>query len=480
MSTYYVCATYDEYDPKTGYFVVKIDCIQWDENLSGVWNGSKYSSKEECYNATICSQVQASRAESNNYCNIFINNISVINLIDNKLTFEIQLPEIYDNTYIEYASYDAELNLLSDFQRVPNTPISLSFSNTFTIDLETEFACAIAFRLVKPCDVGSEGGSESGSEESGSEESGSEESGIAWQLFDLSSWANIASSMPMKDYLDQAAENWNNILKYNDNVFQMLSEYYQLSYPELNWNGLHLVNYVELNDPEAGFIAACGPIDNIDIYDNDPQNIKVNAATFQLWVNTYYNGPEWGFTDSDWINVLTHELGHALGIGVFWNLYNNFWLDGSVYNKSSLSYNTIIGDITNNRTLVPLEDSGGPGTQSAHWENNDRSSSYPNSGGYNYPNCNFDLMIGFFTVGNPRPISNLSKDFLIDIGYESTGIDVSMLPLLQPQITINSNGTNGISINNMCGTSTKCGCDTHKKIGVIDLVNNTFTAQQGN
>jgi hypothetical protein len=475
--SFYVCNSFDEYNPKTGYFILKVECIEWDENISGIWHGPKYSSKEECYSKSICGSQTANMdgisVYSNNYCNISISNISIVNLSSDSLTFELELPTDYENTYLEYAFYDIDFKLLKDFTRLSGTPDILPHFSTLNIPLDVKGICNIAFRLVKPCDFEELSGSEeSGSEESGSDGSGSgggggdEGSGISWQLFDLSSWENISSVLPMKAYLDAAAANWNNILKYNDDVFQV----YKQTNP--TWDGLALVYYEEINDPNAGYIAACGPIGTIDILNNDPLNIKTNAVTFQLYVNTYYNDPGWQFTDSDWINVITHELGHALGIGIYWDLYNNYWIDGTKYTNASAAYNYIIGDLDNNRTLVPLEDAGGIGTQSSHWENNDRLDSYPNSDGYNYPGCSFDIMIGFFTVGNPKPISNLSKDFLIDIGYESTGFPVESLPLLQSQIQTKE--TNSITINNMCGTSKKCGCDTNQKLGTVDIINNKF------
>jgi hypothetical protein len=285
------------------------------------------------------------------------------------------------------------------------------------------------------------------------------------QLFDLSSWENLTGSISIKNYLDQAASNWNSIIKYNDEVFASYKDF------DPTWDGLALVSYTEVYEPE-GFIAACGPVEGINIIDNDPNDIKVNAVSFQLFVNVYYNEPQFGFTDSDWINTMAHELGHALGIGIYWNLLNNFWLDGSKYQLASSAYNNIIGDTQNNRNLLPLEDSGGSGIQSAHWENDDRLASYPNADGFDYPGCNFDIMIAFYQVGNPIKISNLSKQFLIDIGYELTGLDIEPLPQSQIQ-TINKIKQLNTEYF-VCGTEEKCGCGSHKIIGSINLVDKTF------
>jgi hypothetical protein len=284
------------------------------------------------------------------------------------------------------------------------------------------------------------------------------------KLFDLSSWEDLTGDIPIKFYLDEAAASWNSIIKYNNDIFTAYKNF------DPTWDGLALISYTEIYEP-GGFVSACGPVQGINIIDNDPNDIKVNAINFQLFVNTYYNEPQWGFTDSDWINTIAHELGHALGIGIYWNTLNEFWLDGNKYQLASNAYNTIIEDTNNNRKLLPLEDSGGPGTRSAHWEDNNRLASYPDSDGFDYPGCDFDIMIGFYQVGNPIKISNLSKQFLLDIGYESTGLEIEPLPQIVVQT---SNTTSPIIINNMCGTEKKCGCDSHTIVGSVDVINKMF------
>jgi hypothetical protein len=480
MSVFYVCTSYDEYDPKTGYMILIIDCIEWDETIYGIWEGPKYSSKEECYSKSICAKGYGSSVSdrnilSNNYCNISINRISLVVTENNQLTFEIELPKSFDNTYIEYGLYDIEFGLIQDFQRVQNTENPLPSFSTFNISIEQDNVCSIAFRLIQPCvDTISEidqPGSGSGSQET---ESGS---GFESRLFDLSSWENLTGDLPnIRYYLDEAASSWNSIIKYNQGIFETYKNV------DPNWNGLALVSYTEINEP-GGFIAACGPVQGINILDNDPYNIKTNALTFQLFVNLHYTEPQWGFTASDWINTMAHELGHALGIGIYWNPVNSFWLDGNKYQLASNAYNKIIGDTNNSRKLLPLEDGGGPGTQSSHWEDDFRSLSYPNNDGFSYLGCGFDIMTGFYEIGVPTKISNLSKQFLVDIGYESTGLDIEPLPQLQIQtntININNNIQPQRIIHNMCGTEQKCGCETHKIIGSINISQKKFISENNN
>jgi hypothetical protein len=413
---------------------------------------------------------------SNNYCDIFISSISKVSLVNNILTVDISIfigpgnLDRYKGAHIEYALYDRNNNFLGGFFKVEAELLPVT---RISVPIRSEGACKVAFRLRKPCEQENEQIGGSGSESGSEYQSGGEESGIVTvnTLFDASSWKNLSGSIPIKYYLDQAAEQWNNIIKYNNDVFSIFKQQH-----DPNWNGLALISYQEIYEPD-GFIAACGPVEAINIIANDPYSIKMNSISFALWVNTYYKEDPWRLSANDWINVMVHELGHALGIGIYWDLYNNYWLDGSKYQLSSTAYNTIIGDTNNNRTLVPIEDSGFAGTQSAHWENNNRESTYPNSNNYNYPGCVFDIMIGYFDPNNLLPISNLSRQFLIDIGYESTGA-VLPAPSIQifPQYNLQPTQHNNI-VHNMCGSSEKCGCDTRTTIGTVDLINNQFTIQ---
>lgn len=165
--SFYVCSTFDVYDPVSGFFVMKIDCIEWNEEIQGPWNGPKYATKAECYAQSICAQEDnnPTNPSSNNYCNIAINSISIIDRTSSSLTIKIDLPENYQNTYLEYAMYDIEYNELSGFKRITSSEV-LNKNDTYTISDNFDSVCAIAFRLVQPCVTvegsGNTGGSESG------------------------------------------------------------------------------------------------------------------------------------------------------------------------------------------------------------------------------------------------------------------------------------------------------------------------------
>jgi hypothetical protein len=291
---------------------------------------------------------------------------------------------------------------------------------------------------------------------------------IAQVLFDQSSWSSISSTIPdLVDYLDSASESWSNHIKYDAQVYSIIKG----SYPA--WNGLSLVNFVEVNDSNAGYVAACGSVDIVDIIDNDPNNIN-NSLSFQLYINTYYyNNPLFNLDENDWIGIVTHELGHALGIGTLWTPFLDYWLDGSKYSLASTAYNSIIGDTNNDRNKIPIEDAESSGTVQLHWENTSRLSSYPNSNSYNYPSCDFDIMIGYITVGDPKPISNLSKQVLIDIGYSSSVPSIPAVSVIKNEQIIN--GSTNI-LTGMCGCHNLIN-STHS-VGCINLIDNSIQSVQ--
>jgi hypothetical protein len=145
----------------------------------------------------------------------------------------------------------------------------------------------------------------------------------------------------------------------------------------------------------------------------NPKSKLRNTISFQLQINTFYLST---FSSADWINILTHELGHALGIGIFWNnselsppIQNNF-LDGSQYPLSQAAYNQIT---SSSRTKIPLETSGGIGTASSHWEDNLRIQD-----SVTYFGLIDELMVGYYNAGMRVKLSQLSIKTLVQHGYE--------------------------------------------------------------
>jgi len=125
--------------------------------------------------------------------------------------------------------------------------------------------------------------------------------------------------------------------------------------------------------------------------------------------------------------IVTHEVGHALGIGAA-------KIEGWDSNLSALNTlapfhngaNTTdafqkLGGSAHLNTGVPLENTGGQGTARAHWRE-----------------VNFDneLMTGFLNGGRTNPLSRVSLAALQDIGYsvDLNAADAYTLPM--PQVAL--------------------------------------------
>ena len=121
-----------------------------------------------------------------------------------------------------------------------------------------------------------------------------------------------------------------------------------------------------------------------------------------------------GLTDA----VITHEMGHSLGIGTRWSA-SGFFVDGGgadpiFTGPVARAQFDVIGGASYSGRPVPVENTGGPGTRDAHW----RESVFRN-----------ELMTGFVNLGS-NPLSRVSIGSLQDLGYvvSFTGADVFTLP----------------------------------------------------
>ena len=102
-------------------------------------------------------------------------------------------------------------------------------------------------------------------------------------------------------------------------------------------------------------------------------------------------------------DVITHEMGHVLGIGTIWT--NKGLLQGFGTVNPTFTGQRAMAEFGNLRhtgpTIVPVENTGGSGTANSHW----RETVFRN-----------ELMTGF--VGNAgNPLSRLTVASLADCGY---------------------------------------------------------------
>lgn len=104
------------------------------------------------------------------------------------------------------------------------------------------------------------------------------------------------------------------------------------------------------------------------------------------------------------VDVITHEMGHVLGIGTIWTfkgLLKNAGKPNPLFlgAKAKIEYGKLKGTPP---TRVPVENEGGPGTRDSHW----RETVFRN-----------ELMSGFI-AGQNNPISAMTVASLQDLGYE--------------------------------------------------------------
>lgn len=102
-------------------------------------------------------------------------------------------------------------------------------------------------------------------------------------------------------------------------------------------------------------------------------------------------------------DVITHEMGHVIGVGTIWTrkgLLNGVGSSNPTFKgaRAKEEYGRLRGS---GPTLVPVENTGGPGTRDSHW----RETVFRN-----------ELMSGFIAAAN-NPISRLTVGSLHDCGY---------------------------------------------------------------
>lgn len=108
--------------------------------------------------------------------------------------------------------------------------------------------------------------------------------------------------------------------------------------------------------------------------------------------------------DGSLVSVITHEMGHVLGIGTLWHYHDLVTGSGSAHPKftgprAMAEYAKLKG--LKDPTPVPLEAKGGPGTAEGHWSEDV---------------FNDELMTGWLDSGT-NPLSRLTIASLADLGY---------------------------------------------------------------
>jgi hypothetical protein len=105
--------------------------------------------------------------------------------------------------------------------------------------------------------------------------------------------------------------------------------------------------------------------------------------------------------DGTLLAVITHEMGHVLGIGSRWDWAGLSTTFGQYTGAAALrEYRTLSGNP--NANYVPLETGGGDGTANSHWSE---------------AIFNTELMTGYAESSGPMPLSRMTIASLQDLGY---------------------------------------------------------------
>lgn len=408
--SYFVCTAFDTFDLTTGFFVMKMDCIEWNENDLGPWEGPKYSTRAECLARSACTKVFNSSPTdvdipSNNYCNIYISDIKLINKTSNTLTFNITVPENYEHVLIQYAFYDIENNILGDFKFVCNTPNPLPLDGTFTIQDDFREVCSIAFRLYEKCiqtcpprtlipvedsgGAGSAGGHWENANrdvdyptpdkayypgitydimDSFGSDAGLELSvqclqdmgyvGSPDRIFDRCSWSGVSEyareHIPnIQDIFEAAASEWEKYLSYDPGVYALIKATFDPT-------PLTPIGPDSGSGSESG--SGCGDgtwnglrMDGYFEADYGPGFLAACGVYDYVILDDGFvkknsisffilvNTYYGDFSDNFWTRVMIHEFGHALGIGTLWSGSDDFWLTKEDYPLAFEYYNSVSG-----------------------------------------------------------------------------------------------------------------------------------------
>lgn len=148
---------------------------------------------------------------------------------------------------------------------------------------------------------------------------------------------------------------------------------------------------------------------------------------------------------STYYHVMLHEIGHLLGIGVYWSMSgapvttyveNNITKYYYTGQNALREYTSYIPDISHTIIGIPIEDNGGSGTQNVHAEEGEEgivSSDDRYINGVFHPGLNTELMTGWME-GYPvsTPLSRISLGFLHDMGF---GVDYSQADNFSIQVS---------------------------------------------
>ncbi|WP_116107631.1 leishmanolysin-related zinc metalloendopeptidase [Lewinella sp. IMCC34191] len=145
-------------------------------------------------------------------------------------------------------------------------------------------------------------------------------------------------------------------------------------------------------DGPGGILGQAGPV-----YIRNSDNLPLSGVMF-------FDVDDLAFLDELGLfeEVIIHEMGHVLGVGTLWDYGDRDLLRGEETNPYYAGkLGNIFWKLEGGRKLLPVEDTGGPGTALGHW----RESVLGN-----------ELMTGFLNLGE-NPLSHITAASMRDLGY---------------------------------------------------------------
>lgn len=118
--------------------------------------------------------------------------------------------------------------------------------------------------------------------------------------------------------------------------------------------------------------------------------------------------------------VITHEIGHVLGLGTLWNEdWNQLYVNGSGQYTGAFALDAYRDEFDPSATYVPVEMSGGAGTADGHWNENDGGTGLTGITDGEGRDLAHELMTGWVgPSGAEHYISNTTLGSLRDLGFD--------------------------------------------------------------
>lgn len=123
--------------------------------------------------------------------------------------------------------------------------------------------------------------------------------------------------------------------------------------------------------------------------------------------------------------VVIHEMGHVLGIGINW-ISNGVYINGSGRYTGQYGVAAYNAEFGQTGDYIPVELSGGTSTANRHWDEVDMGAALTGITDIMGRDIAHELMTGWLNVGRPPYIANFTIQSLRDIGF--TVVDLSAVP----------------------------------------------------